>query len=184
MYFPTYSLKNFYKDPYKVIDFAKTCEFKKDETNRWPGKRSSCLSIINPSLFHYSCKKILNMVYGNREPLDFEAWNGFQLISNQDVNGSNGHLHKDPNILTAIIYLSSSTNSGTKILDNVPEESENYIDFVYHSSLFNSLILFEGANPHQAVFDFNNSQERLTQIIFFHKLKTSWYPIPEMDRVC
>lgn len=205
MYFPTYSLKNFYENPRNILEFSKTCNYHRSEEGRWPGARSDCLSTINPQLFHYSCDKIMKMIFGKND-FSYTAINQFQLIKNEDINNSeSGFAHKDPNILTAIIYLSENNNSsGTQILNNPTEgyieneylseryNSENkenekkiinnkYTDFLHHNSLFNSLLVFQGANPHKAVFDIKDKSERLTQIIFFQTINSSWFPIPEMN---
>jgi len=210
LYFPTYSLKNFYQNPYEVINFANSCEYERDELDRWAGVRSQCLSSVNINLFHYSCGKVLKMIFGkSADAIDYQAINHFQKITNDDINFSNvGWVHQDPDMLTAIIYLSENQGSGTKILNkphegfidyskqtNVPtnkygkenfedrKEKNNsfYTDSVHHDSTFNSLLAFQGAHPHKAIFNMKENSTRLTQIIFFKEIKAPWYPIPEMN---
>jgi len=205
VYFPTYSLTNFYERPEKIVEFANTCKYRKSSNGRWPGVRSECLSVTNHQLFRYSCEKILKMIFG-KEDVSYFAINEFQIITNEDINNSKfGWAHKDPVMLTAIIYLSENNSSGTKILSNPFEgylskdirethkydngdlekekESNNnqYTDFVHHNSLYNSLLAFQGSHPHKALFDIKDQSARLTQIIFFKQINAPWFPIPEMN---
>ena len=43
----TGSIDNFFDDPYKILEFSKKLDFKKDEKNEWPGTRTKTTYDIN-----------------------------------------------------------------------------------------------------------------------------------------
>jgi hypothetical protein len=118
MYFPTYSVLNFYNEPDKILEFAESCTFYKEPNAGYPGVRTDCLSRINKNLFNYSCRKVISLIYGDRDNVSFAAENSFQAIKKEDLaHTKEGWVHEDRNVLTAIIYLSKYNNdAGTSIM--------------------------------------------------------------------
>ena len=216
MYYPTYSVLDFYKEPNKIVEFAESCTFYKEPNASYPGVRTACLSQVNKNLFDYSCRKVLSLIYGEREQYSYAAENRFQAIKKDDIGDTKeGWVHEDRNVLTAIIYLSKFSNAGTSIMKphvefhapdsqltqdkikiysgenkdkDFAEEVKNknnqeYKELFRHNSEYNSMIAFDARLSHKANFDFDDDSTRMTQIIFFHEIRASWYPVPSLRRV-
>ena len=216
MYYPTYSVLDFYKEPNKIVEFAESCTFYKEPNAGYPGVRTACLSQVNKNLFDYSCRKVLSLIYGEREQYSYVAENRFQAIKKDDIGDTKeGWVHEDRNVLTAIIYLSKFSNAGTSIMKphvefhapdsqltqdkikiysgenkdkNFAEEAkkknnQEYKELFRHNSEYNSMIAFDSRLSHKANFDFDDDSTRMTQIIFFHEIRASWYPVPSLRRV-
>jgi hypothetical protein len=118
MHFPITVVDDFFDYPDQVRDFALKQTYACSEDNRWPGKRSKELSVLNPALFNLTLSKIVSLFY-NLEQTEV-AWVSnaqFQLVDGRYNDGAGASwVHIDRNIATAIIYLSKSGNkSGTTI---------------------------------------------------------------------
>lgn len=111
--FPTLIVDNFFNDPNSIANYAKELEFFYPEEKNFPGRRTSCLSQINNELFLMICGNILKC-YLPGASFKYTAQCRFQLIEN---NYNEGWVHRDPCVLTSIIYLTpeSNLNSGTSL---------------------------------------------------------------------
>jgi hypothetical protein len=118
--FPVVIVDNFFKDPDKVRNFALHQEFKRDDTSNYPGLRTDCLSIIEPSLHNEFLKKFFSVYYDFRfEELNWVVSAQFQKTDN---HFDSGWIHRDNdgtanNKLAGIVYLTPNAplNSGTSI---------------------------------------------------------------------
>lgn len=108
----TIIVDNFFEDPYKVIELANSLEYtdaSKDEY-RWPGERSTFIHKIDYNFFNYVITKVLNTYFPFAKVSCKEAKLLFQKISSFYEDG---WVHKDPNVITFIVYLNN-----TKVIDN------------------------------------------------------------------
>jgi len=62
------------------------------------------------------------------------------------------------------------------------ENNSNFELVSKFNSTFNSMIAFDGCHYHQANFDLNPGEERLTQVIFYDKIYAPHFPVIEMSR--
>lgn len=133
--FPITVVDNFFDDPYKIREFALSCDFQKMSGN-YPGERTKMLSEIHPSYFNSFCKKLFSLFY-YYEPNPNVIWNvetTFQKIYPFDDDKSSplnsGWIHSDDSISLAagVIYLNPKPNldAGTsfyKLKDDVFDTS-------------------------------------------------------------
>jgi len=180
MIWPTICVDNFFDDPNKVKNYAKTLIYSKDPEGKWPGERTDFMHSINNDLFLLTTKKIMALLY----PMTWKTFTWtceqyFQKIP-KGVYKNNGWVHRDDEKeFTAIIYLSEHKNCGTSIyhpknfsntiintdekekcyknttsMNNekiILEENNNRFEKTIHfNSKFNRLILFDGNNYHAA----------------------------------
>lgn len=136
--FPVTIVDNFFDYPDEIRDFGLQQEFFLDEENRWPGKRTKPLYEINSSLFQTSLNKIFSLFFNLKDTkISWVSDARFQLVDNKYKDG---WIHRDENILTAIIYLSKTqNNSGTTIyspidpinteIKHVDKKVESFKDF-------------------------------------------------------
>ena len=118
--FPVVIVDNFFKNPNKVRNFALHQEFKRDEKSNYPGLRTDCLSVIEPSLHNEFLKKFFSIYYDFRfEQLNWIVEAKFQKTGN---DFDTGWVHYDGdnytnNKVAGIIYLSPNAplQSGTSI---------------------------------------------------------------------
>jgi hypothetical protein len=116
---PATILDEFLENPNAIRDWGLSLEFNPEPNGRWPGKRSECLSKLNPFLFNHISRKVLSLFFDELPP----AWNAtmnFQIFPN--IEGE-GWIHQDLAQFTCILYLSHETdiNCGSslyKLKDN------------------------------------------------------------------
>ena len=118
--FPVVVVDSFFKDPDKVRNFALHQEFKRDKTSNYPGLRTDCLSVIEPSLYNEFLKKFFSIYYDFRfEQLNWIVEARFQKTDNHFDNGW-VHYDGDNNStckVAGVIYLTPNAplQSGTSI---------------------------------------------------------------------
>jgi len=118
--FPVVIVDNFFKNPNKVRNFALHQEFKRDEKSNYPGLRTDCLSVIEPSLHNEFIKKFFSIYYDFQfEEVNWTVEAKFQKTGN---DFDTGWIHYDGdsysnNKVAGIIYLSPNAplQSGTSI---------------------------------------------------------------------
>ena len=125
MSFPVTCMDNFYPDPDVIRQYALSLDYSRGHLDKYPGVRSNYISIINPDLFDFSCKKLFSIFFdlkvGN---FDWKVVTNFQKIypyecsdsSKKDINS--GWIHQDSfTVLAAVVYLNPIPNldSGTSI---------------------------------------------------------------------
>ena len=110
---PSTILDNFLDNPHDIRDWGLSLEYKPDPYNKWPGKRSPFLHLINPELHNYLGKKVLNLFF-DTPPLNWKATMEFQLISNLE---GTGWIHQDYSQFTSLLYLTpeSEVNCGSSL---------------------------------------------------------------------
>jgi len=116
MLFPTYTVDNFFDDPYKVVKFASGLDYKKDPEGIWPGKRTKSIFHIDKDFFQFATTKIMRLIYPDTyNQLFWVASLFFQLVDyGEDVK--EGWIHKDTTTqLSSVIYLSQHKGCGTSI---------------------------------------------------------------------
>lgn len=184
MIYPTTIVDNFFDDPDKIVEYSKKLNYKKDPNNDWPGVRTESLNKINYDFFNTSITKIISILY----PMDFKnitfkATQFFQKVNKEDRDV--GNKHTDPNLITAIIYLSDHKKCGTSICRMEGVRSD-YKESVIIESMYNRLLLFDASQLHAAQkYTDGSSDDRLTLISFIYSLhhENLKYPIPEMRRL-
>ena len=112
IYFPTTIVDGFLDNPDALRDFALKQNFNNDETGRWPGVRSSTLSTLSPVIFNDICQKILALFFTADQSYNYNIESSFQLINK---NFNTGWVHKDTSIITAMLYLTPDSVSGTSL---------------------------------------------------------------------
>jgi len=118
--FPVVIVDNFFKNPNKVRNFALHQEFKRDEKSNYPGLRTDCLSVIEPSLHNEFLKKFFSIYYDFQfEEVNWTVEAKFQKTGD---NFESGWIHHDGdsysnNKVAGIIYLTPNAplQSGTSI---------------------------------------------------------------------
>tara|TARA_R100000773_G_C4215514_1_gene114324 strand:+ start:736 stop:1410 length:675 start_codon:yes stop_codon:yes gene_type:complete len=124
MYFPSVHVENFFENPYRIINLAKSLSFKKEDNQNYPGVRSRPIDQINYELFQYICGKQLSYFYSRQEmeSISYRCEMQFQLIP-QGENAA--FVHTDHGILTTIIYLTpDEEESGTSVV--VPTDETGF----------------------------------------------------------
>jgi len=112
---PTIIKDNFLRYPNKVLDLINKCEFKKDETGRWPGERSEALHNVDDNFFNWIHEKIFALIYPDySNDIVFEAASYFQKV-NGNLYDHEGWVHRDQSLMTIILYLSKHENCGTSL---------------------------------------------------------------------
>jgi len=177
MYFPIYTIPNFYDNPDEIIKKANTFDYTQEATDGI-GVRTKSLHNFDYPLFHLSNDKILRTIFGAVHKCTYVAENVFCRMKN--VKEKNGNIHCDEDtLLTIIIYLSKNLkNSGTNVYDNNLNQSL----LATSNGAFNTAFCFDGCFPHQALHNLKENQERLTQAIFFTKLDAPFFPMAELKR--
>jgi hypothetical protein len=200
MIYPTIILDNFFNDPIKVIQFAKSLEYYQDDEGRWPGKRTKQLHEVDKDFFEQYGSKILSILYPTIKDKSFNCSLYFQKISKENVH--KGWVHQDIEYdFTAIVYLSQHKECGTSLFDSknitstkglnnakkrdmylnknfkevskyLDETNAQFIETIKINSKFNRLIMFDGAQFHaaQKFIENNIEEERLTLIGFFNNI--------------
>lgn len=125
MRIPTLIVDNFYEDPDRVRDFALSLDYP-DSSDRYPGKRTSSLKLINKNFFDYCTKKVNSLLFSSKDRHECEVNTSFQYIEPFSSEVENyGWIHNDkPCLFTCILYLTPNVNlnSGTSIY----HENENF----------------------------------------------------------
>jgi len=166
MYFPIYTIPNFYSDPDKIINLANTFVYDQEATDG-VGLRTKSLHNFNRDFFQYSNDKLLRFLYGPEHRCSYVAENIFCKIKDKQIKNKKGTIHYDGDtLLTVIIYLTPNLkNCGTNVYKRTPD----YELIASSNGAFNTAFCFDGCFPHQALYDLKEGQERLTQALFFIK---------------
>jgi len=124
--FPFTIIENFFPDPDKIVEIAKSVEYTKhEEDTNYAGARSENFHVILPDLHQYICTRILQPFFSGGDGNEFvsaEAEIGFQIINplheDQYHPKNCGWIHKDSTTLFAgLIYLNRvpEPDTGTDI---------------------------------------------------------------------
>jgi hypothetical protein len=118
-------MDNFYPNPDAIREYALSLDYSREHLDQYPGVRSNYISLINPDLFVFSCKKLFSIFFdlkvGNFE---WEVLTNFQKIYPYECSDFNkkiinsGWIHRDSyDCLAAVVYLNPIPNldSGTSI---------------------------------------------------------------------
>lgn len=117
--FPTTIIENFFPDPGKIVDLAKTADYTHyPEDTNYPGARSLDFAQIFPDLNQYISQKILQNFYNVLDVNTIESEIGFQVINPMHEDPyhpkNRGWVHKDAsNYLGGIIYLNENPDPDT-----------------------------------------------------------------------
>lgn len=143
--FPITVIDNFFEDPYKIREFALSCEFSGFAEN-FPGERTAMLSEISPNYFNSFCYKLFSLFYSYEHDANV-AWDvntRFQKIYPFDEDKSSplnsGWIHSDSHAVAAgVIYLNPKPHldAGTsfyRIKDDVFDTSK--VDYRFRNDLF------------------------------------------------
>jgi hypothetical protein len=205
--FPTTVVDGFYSIPEQVVEFANQQEYNKDLNNKWPGKRTNCLSTINYNFYDSTIKKMLALYYPENHDYRYEASMYFQKIHNSFVEGW-VHTDSRETLVIGIIYLNEkyNPNAGTSIYQTSKlgvrcvhtdkkaqiaeggideyrkENNDQFEEVIALKNKFNRLVLFD-AHQYHAAQSFADTEERLTIVVFLKKLAVDRYPIQRCHRV-
>lgn len=180
MIWPNLCVDNFFQEPDKVVEFANSLEFVKEESN-YPGKRTKFMHLLNFEFFQFSTFKIVSLLYPNEcRNLKWIARQTFQKVpANLKYDG---WVHTDENYeFTCIIYLSKFLNCGTSIYHSknsyayiknsqekedyfkhdglgknlkiekaYKENNDSFEETIKFNSRYNRLILFDGSSYHSS----------------------------------
>jgi hypothetical protein len=207
---PVTIVDNFFEEPEKVVDFAASCEFKKSEDGRWPGKRSEKLYLINKELHCFSGMKLMSLFYSDIDKMSWNMESNFQIV---DTNYFGGWVHTDyDSVITGIIYLNKNPdlNSGTSIYkirknklfaslkhqdkkfdsyltENLKEaevyrkeHNEQFEETIKVSNVYNRLVCFDSHLFHAAQDFQNNLEPRLSLVMFLGNISNWDTPIKRM----
>jgi hypothetical protein len=196
---PVTVVDNFFEDPLAVREFALKQKYESDPENLWPGERSAPLHELNLNLFKSTIERYLALFHTTGQ---IRGWHGkahFQRVSSK---AEKGWIHRDPNLISGVIYLSpnASLDSGTTIYQpkdlsyNDPdpdnklilpasvrdEHNSHFDESVVVKNKFNRLIAFDGHLWH-GVNSFQD-EERLTLVFFIEALGVDHYSLQRMNR--
>ncbi len=120
---PVTACDDFFVNPDAMRKYALSLEYQKT-CGDWPGERSSPLHEVDYDLFCSVNNRIMNLFFSSVEECEYTARTYFQKIKNIY---SEGWVHQDNNLLTAIIYLNPQPplNTGTSIY-NLKKDSLYY----------------------------------------------------------
>jgi len=208
LHVPVTIVDNFFEYPDEVVNFALSCEYTKSEDGRWPGKRSQPLHLINEKLFNFSVAKVLSLFYD--KDFSSLTWNvgaSFQIVDNTYTDG---WVHRDEELLTVIIYLTKNADlkSGTSIYrakkENITaitinteyknnsylngtdetlyrnQNNDQFEETINISNVYNRMICFDSHLLHAAQNFSNNSDPRLTLVMFIGNVSNMNTPIRRM----
>jgi hypothetical protein len=119
--FPVCVIDDFYTDPYEVREFALRQKFYPNTDARWPGARSKKIDILDDSLYHHFCNKILSIFYDMNDISQYDIETSFQKIKpfhHDKFNKINrGFIHQDTTFFGGVVYLDldSEERTGTSI---------------------------------------------------------------------
>jgi len=121
MNFPSTQILNFFDNPYDIIHFADSLEYKNNQ-GVFPGVRTEEMAVVAPDFFRFLCQRTLAIFYPGITDKSFLVhWNAesrFQKITHDDlVDGTKTWVHDDREAtFTSIIYLSPNMlGNGTGI---------------------------------------------------------------------
>ena len=142
MLFPSLCIDNFFQNPDKVVDYAKTFKYTPSKTGKWPGKRTESLHLIAPQIHRHVGRKVLATLFPNNyTKITYNLGDlYFQKISSEFCNTGWVHVD-DPAELTIIIYLSKHKKCGTSIFDYVKAFPTNDESSKKKFNFSNSLLL-------------------------------------------
>ena len=192
IFFPTTVVDGFLDNPDALRKFALDQDFYIDDTGRWPGSRTSQLSTISPVIFNQFCQKVLALFFTAEQTYNYNIESSFQLVNK---NYNTGWVHKDTSIITAMLYLTPDSHSGTSLYskknityddrtfindkaisykqetDNIKARdlhNQNYEEIMNVKGLYNRLLIFDSTTYHAAHDFFGSSKEdsRLTLVSF------------------
>ena len=196
LYIPTTVVDGFLDNPDAFRKFALEQDYHSDNLGRFPGARTAHLSTLSPIVFDQVCEKILALFFTNEQAYSYTIESSFQLVNK---NYNTGWVHKDPMIITAMLYLTPGSYSGTSLYlkknisynnsnyvkdkivsyklesDNIEAcnlHNQNYEEVMNVKGLYNRLFVFD-SNMYHAAHDFFGSsmeESRLTLVSFVHKL--------------
>ena len=195
-YFPTTIVDGFFDNPDKIRQFALEQDFYSDDAGNWPGLRSAELFTLSPVVFNEVCRKILSLFFTADQAYSYNIESSFQIVN---ANYNTGWVHKDPSIITIMLYLTPGSFSGTSLYlkknilfddntfindkissyklksDNIEARNlnnQNYEETINVKGLYNRLLVFDSNIYHAAHDFFGSSKEdsRLTLVSFVHGL--------------
>ena len=195
-YVPTTIVDGFFDNPDKIRFYALNQKYSNDTEGRWPGVRTQDLSSVSPVVFHTICQKILSLFFTTKQPYFYEAQAFFQIV---DKKFESGWVHKDTSLITAIVYLTPDSSSGTSLYvkkdidynddDHLQDKfinykkgidkgssrdinNQNYVETLNISGLYNRFVVFDSNNYHAAQDFFGDSKDesRLTLVVFFSSI--------------
>ena len=122
--FPVTIIDNFFSDPDKIVEMARSQKFYKTDEGQWPGKRTREISQWNTDFFLFTALKILKTFYESPvESIDMSMT--FQLIKPFKEDRNKGWIHRDNDMqFGGLIYLNSTPepDTGTTLY----EENDGY----------------------------------------------------------
>ncbi len=120
MTYPITIIDNFFEDPDKIVNLAKTFDYYPSNGD-WPGVRTDQLHLVDNRLFNYIGEKIYLLFY-EESPVQWSMITSFQKIKpfseDQYDRRNKGWVHQDIDILFAgIVYLNKDPepDTGTSI---------------------------------------------------------------------
>lgn len=113
-YIPTTIIDGFLDHPEALRDFALKQEYTPGRDGRWPGKRSKPLYELSPIVYETYIRKILSIFFNTNEHYTYNTDTTFQIV---DKEYESGWIHRDDCILTAILYLTPGSVSGTSLYE-------------------------------------------------------------------
>ena len=204
VFFPTTIVDGFFEQPDEVRKFALSQDFYVSQNHAYPGKRTRQLHEINPILFYGIAKKITNLFYQENIHPHFLCEATFHSVSGQYESG---WIHKDQDMITALVYLTPDNYQGTSLYrkkdyfsnhsewtadkqeayknltsnsDSLKKNNSMFEETMNVKGLYNRMFLFDSNIYHGAHDYFGDELEnsRLTLIAFFKKLCFDGNPFP------
>ena len=143
MAIPITCFDNFYSDPDKVRDWALSLEYRKDDTQSFPGERTELINVLDGNFFDKFCEKLFSIFYDFQTPVTWTCSTRFQKIYpfSENFNSplNSGWIHvDDDSAFAGVIYLNkvSNPNAGTSIFypkKDIDEEHDYHMREDFYS---------------------------------------------------
>jgi len=114
---PLIVIDNFLENPDRLREFANKLEYNADEQFMWPGKRTDCLSVLNPAIYKLLCEKVLSLIYDFDS--QYPSYKADVKFYKTDNSIKGGWVHTDyPRAFTFMLYLSpeAELEEGTSLV--------------------------------------------------------------------
>jgi hypothetical protein len=187
--YPTTVFDGFFDDPDAVREFALLQNYKPEESGKWPGLRTECLSVLHPTLYRQIFSRLFSVFFETNKV--YYSWKGTAAFQyTPEIYGS-GWVHQDTDtLMTGVIYLNPGKAKSTISIckpkhgltfepPNGDKKKESYLnpllveeyapykneanelfdDSIVISTEYNRLVLFEGYKHHKEGNFFGTSVE-------------------------
>jgi len=208
---PITIVDNFLDEPQSLVDLSTTLEYQPSPEGLWPGTRSEKLHVVNGQLYDNIATRVMGLFQSlnDLERGEVDCDMSFQRVP---AKFHHGWVHHDNWVYaTGILYLND--NAGTSLYTRTSSKdfNENHVPIKMKSNLrgymteeekewqaeynnsfqkevvvkgiYNRLLMFHGNVLHSANSFETEEDDRLTLVMFFHRISGEPMPLERMRAV-